>query len=658
MKFRTVIIFLAAIVLGLLLTAGVGAAWIVANSPVTKLQSAIAGITPQDRTTRSDGATQSNRATNFSRPATAIFISRQSPFVASLRVNPDRLLAAKLLTAPAQRQEIQDSFTQLQRAFLPDAQLNYSRDIRPWLGDEITLAITTSDFDRDSSNGAQLGYLVVMTTPDPALAQRKLQAFWQRHSRAKNRISEPYAGVEIIYRNSAKRVKQKGGAAETSPSDAPTLATAVVGDRFVLLANSPKVLRDALNNVQVAELNLENNSSYQQALDNLPQRAIGLAWVNLPQIRFRAGDLPREGNLSRTESQSESQSESKSRSTAASLLATWSLEAQELEAQGLIADLQLFSAEQQPFSLNRVTHSAPIGALRFVPADSAFVASGSHLQSQLETVWVSNGLNSSSLLSGSSRLISSNSSDTRSGMLAGVQRSLKAAAGQSGQISLLEGFLPEEALSWITGEYALAMLPHDHRAPDWVFITQRSPEALAGLEKLDAIAQSHNVTLGSFTLETPVGRQEIFAWTKFSTQSLKSSRSAAPTTALATTPLSLAAEVQGVRTTIGEYEVLATSLEAMNLAIQAPERSLFHKADFQRAIAALQKNNQGYLYANQPTLRHLIHAFAGQVDLAQNASLNHLLDRLQSLTFSSYGQKETDATGAVSLQMIDRHSVF
>ena len=88
MKFRTFIISLTAIVVLLLLMAGAGAAWIVVNSPITKLQ----------------------RATAAS-PATAVFVSRQSPFVTSLRVNPDRLMAAKLLTVPAQqRGQIRDSW--------------------------------------------------------------------------------------------------------------------------------------------------------------------------------------------------------------------------------------------------------------------------------------------------------------------------------------------------------------------------------------------------------------------------------------------------------------------------------------------------------------------------------------------------------------------
>jgi len=56
----------------------------------------------------------------------------------------------------------------------------------------------------------------------------------------------------------------------------------VVGDRFVLFAY-PKVLRDAINNVQAPELNL-TSSSHQQALTRLPQNRISVTFLNLPSV--------------------------------------------------------------------------------------------------------------------------------------------------------------------------------------------------------------------------------------------------------------------------------------------------------------------------------------------------------------------------------------
>ncbi|NJR66101.1 MAG: hypothetical protein HC772_13505 [Leptolyngbyaceae cyanobacterium CRU_2_3] len=58
MKFRSFVYILATLVLALLLTAGAGAAWIVANSPLTQLQ------TPK-----------------IDHPSTALFVSAKTPIV-------------------------------------------------------------------------------------------------------------------------------------------------------------------------------------------------------------------------------------------------------------------------------------------------------------------------------------------------------------------------------------------------------------------------------------------------------------------------------------------------------------------------------------------------------------------------------------------------
>ncbi|NJR39529.1 MAG: DUF3352 domain-containing protein [Leptolyngbyaceae cyanobacterium CSU_1_4] len=103
-------------------------------------------------------------------------------------------------------------------------------------------------------------------TDKPEQAQASLEKFWRKRvARGAHLGSEPYLGVSIV-------------------SASESLASAVVGDRFVLLANHPKVLRDALNNAQVPDLNLSNSKPYQQVTKNLPAESLGLAVINLPQF--------------------------------------------------------------------------------------------------------------------------------------------------------------------------------------------------------------------------------------------------------------------------------------------------------------------------------------------------------------------------------------
>ncbi|HBY77884.1 MAG TPA: hypothetical protein DEG47_12990, partial [Cyanobacteria bacterium UBA11148] len=77
-------------------------------------------------------------------PTAAIFVPKQTPAMVSLLVNPDRLTAFRqLLTPPANRRRSRAELTQLENSLFVNLGLDYRRDIQPWVGDEITLAITS-----------------------------------------------------------------------------------------------------------------------------------------------------------------------------------------------------------------------------------------------------------------------------------------------------------------------------------------------------------------------------------------------------------------------------------------------------------------------------------------------------------------------------------
>ena len=73
--------------------------------------------------------------------------------------------------------------------------LNYQRDLQPWLGDEITLAITSLDYDRNLDNGTQPGYLLATATRNTQLAQESLNDFY---SELDNLQIQEYKGANII----------------------------------------------------------------------------------------------------------------------------------------------------------------------------------------------------------------------------------------------------------------------------------------------------------------------------------------------------------------------------------------------------------------------------------------------------------------------------
>jgi hypothetical protein len=82
-----------------------------------------------------------------SQPGAAIFVSKSSPAMVSLLVNPDAL----------QSLVPKGEFSQLKTSLLAKSNIDYQDDIKPWLSNEITLAVTTTDIDRDPENGLQTG---------------------------------------------------------------------------------------------------------------------------------------------------------------------------------------------------------------------------------------------------------------------------------------------------------------------------------------------------------------------------------------------------------------------------------------------------------------------------------------------------------------------
>ncbi|MHC5719244.1 MAG: DUF3352 domain-containing protein, partial [Nostoc sp.] len=190
----------------------------------------------------------------------------------SLLANPDRLQAL----------EREEELSKLKTSLFAKSGIDYKQDIQPWLGDEITLAITTLDIDRDAENGQQLGYLLALATKQPQKSREFVELlFSKRALGGANLAVEQYKGVKLIYDN--------------SQPEQDLLAGAVVGEGFVLFANDPKVLRDAINNVQAPDLNLTSSPEYQKATKELLKGGLAVAFLNLPIVaKWQGLELPEE----------------------------------------------------------------------------------------------------------------------------------------------------------------------------------------------------------------------------------------------------------------------------------------------------------------------------------------------------------------------------
>ncbi|MEQ9670879.1 DUF3352 domain-containing protein [Coleofasciculus sp. G2-EDA-02] len=576
MKLRSFFYALTAGVVMLLLLAGGGWFWVNAHSPLTLLQ---------EREVKN--------------PTAAIFVPKQAPAMISLLVNPDRLAALQqVVVEPQKRGRAIAQFQQLENSLLFNLGLDYQRDIQPWIDDELTLAVTSLDVDRNPENAAQPGYLLIFTTNEPQAAQE--QVYSRRMSAdSADLVVESYQGVNLTYQPSNPGGKKVADDTESRPIP-DTLTSAIVGDRFVLYANHPKVLRNAINTVQVADLSLAEDPDYQQLLQSLTEPRIGFSVVNLPALAAWISNQP----IPNRESFEASKS----------LALTLSL-----TPQGLLAQTAIPRSKS---SLEPITPvlSQPVGALQYIPAQSALAIAGVDLNQfwrQLSTrLEADENLNS---------LLNQGIAWFKSRW--GIQ-------------------LPKEIFSWVEGDYALSWFPRsDGPNPDWIFVAQRgkNDQAIDGIEHLDIVAQQQGLNVG----ELPFADRTITAWTKLVTaKALKNRQDGL---------LSLQAQVQGVHTTVGDYEVFATSIEAMDAALNGVKDSLLHNPRFQNAIAALPTQNDGYLYINwlesQPLLER-------QIPIVRVVELigQPLFDHLRSLTITSYGVNQGVQQSKLFFQWVDQSS--
>ncbi len=564
------------------------------------------------------------RGAKSTSPAAAMFVSKQAPLMVSLLVSPDRLQAFRQLAAPpAQRRQARAELEQFKQTLLANTGLDYQRDIQPWLGEEITLALTTLDIDRDEKNGRQPGYLVAFASQDVERSREFLQLFWQKRAlTGSDLVFEQYKGVKLIYTDklelpskAASRLNKANRQPLNPPISVSSLATAAVGDRFILFANHPRVLREAINNVQAEDLNLNHSRLYQRTLQSLSQRSIGVTFVNLPKL---ADWLGKPAVLSVTKQPVGDTTAPTYESLAVSLGIT---------PQGLLAETAFLTALGQSESAVIPPLTQPVEALQYLPSTSPFSASGKNL----DQLW--KGLTAS--LSGY---------DVVSQLVNQSLATLQADWGIQ---------LTEDVFHWVKGEYALGVLPVAvaNKADgtvrglandsDWIFVAERSNSAGSrqGIERLDEIARKQGLSIGSVQL----GDQAVSIWTRLSTAS-------SPTPKGKPAAVTLQAEIRGVHASVGKYEIFTSSVEAMDQALSAPQASLVKNPQFNQARGALLQPNNGYLYldwlSSQPLLEQRL-PLLKVVELAGKPLLSHM----RSLTLTSYGSQAGVQRGGMFINL-------
>ena len=515
-----------------------------------------------------------NLIASSSGPGAAIFVSKLSPAMVSLLTNPDRLQAL----------EREEELSKLKTSLFAKSGIDYKQDIQPWLGNEITLAIATLDIDRDSENGQQPGYLLALATKQPQKSREFVELLFSKRALAgANLAVEQYKGVKLI--------------SDNSQPEQDLLAGAVVGESFVLFANDPKVLKDAINNVQAPDLNLTSSPEYQKATKERLKGGLVVAFLNLPIVaKWQGLELP----------------EQLYNSQIISLV---------LNPQGLLAETTILtSSEIVPPS---APLSKPVGALQYVPASAGLAISGSNLSnlgdSDLAKLW----RQATATIYGSGQDV--------------VSRLAKPLADVQKRWGIN---LPKDIFSWVQGEYAIGLLPDkEQTSPHWIFVVEKSEGVEQGVAQLDAIASSNELSINTLN----INKQKIFAWTELTTATKKSDVKEGAS-------FSIETKVQGLHTTLGNYEIFTSDLETMDEILTTKDNSIIDNPNFKDSIAAIPLANQGYIYLDWTKSQNLLERQVPILKLLEVLG-KPFFNNLRSLTVSSYGTDTRSLKGGVFFKL-------
>ncbi|MBD2114838.1 MULTISPECIES: DUF3352 domain-containing protein [Cyanophyceae] len=523
-------------------------------------------------------------------PLALQFVPKQSPIVASVLVRPDRLASLwEYLATPRLRQETRHDQELIEQALLANTGLSYSRDIQPWLGEEVTAAMVTPDLDQDPTNGTTPGYLVALACNDSAAAQAALELYWQNRAIAGDALTfEDFSGNRLIY---ARRSTPRSAQAETA-----SLATALVADRYVLAANHPDVLRQALTAAQSTDLNLQSDRRYKAALGELPNQRVGLLALNLPAVsqwlnpdRNFAETLVDLGEIGTADDQ-----------------VGWALMSWRLSREGLVGHTALLAAQGHRLHPQRVT-ATDWDIVPYLPENLAVTAIGSDLATLGQRI---NPL-----------LALASPTGEESFPLAKL---IDSALGQ-GATNILE--------TGVDQAYGVGLGTAATGSPDWLVVAPQSEPLASALAGMTALAQGQGLGVGSLDLRgTPA-----IAWTRLALPKRGSQ------------PLQVVAEVAGLHAQIDQYEALAAS-PAMLDAVIHPAAVPRQRPAWWSQVTQVPGPSTGYVHIDWPQIQA---GLAGQLPRWRlwSTAAQPALKHLRQITLVSGDRSDVMQTGSILVQL-------
>ncbi|MDA0266421.1 MAG: DUF3352 domain-containing protein [Cyanobacteria bacterium] len=526
-----------------------------------------------------------------SAPSAAQFVPRQSPLMVSLLTRPDRLWGLRQLrSAPQYRSQSRQTWQAFKSWVSATSGLDYDQDLRPWLGDEVTFAVTSADLDHVAANGQQPGYLLVLTSRQGLQARESAHLFWQQQVIAgEELIFEPIAGTTLIYNRLSNEAKGPTNAAHRRQ-----FASTVVGDRYVLLANDPQVVRQAIAAFQAPDISLAQDPLYQGLVKQLPPGRIAWSYSNLDKTLDWLG-LNTHGQTWQTSQ------------LAQKVFLSW-----RLTSEGISADTALVAAPGSEFTPYLAALNQPVAAMDWLPSESVFAAGSNNLNTLWQTF--SEGI-------GRYELVQS-----------AIQPMVTALSlGTNGDAHTV----PE---LWTRGEgdYAVGLLPG--QLPAWVFVAKSSTAITAEPERLDQQAQQYGFGVAQVKLED----HWVTAWTRLSVASK----------GLGSLP-QIKTDVVAVHTQIDAYDVFATSLEALQRVLERSQhRGTGDRQNFQAVLKTSEYPNAGLLYLDWPQITPLLEQQWPWVKVLEEIS-QPLTAHIRAIVLSPHGGDRSIRRGELTFVLME-----
>ena len=218
-------------------------------------------------------------------PVASRFVPRQAPLSLFLFTDGEAPVAyTRAVAPPRQRRAATAAVARLRDGAFAAAGLDYTTELKTWLGPEIGLSLVPTGDDNHPD-----GWLLSLRSRDADGARRFLQRFWQTRSLAGTDLQiSSYRGMGLI----------SGRGALVGTKVVP-IATALINDDLVLIASGRGVLEQALDVSQIDELNLASSDAYRRGIASLGDGVALLSarpaamgpWLGVPEPPIQEGAI-------------------------------------------------------------------------------------------------------------------------------------------------------------------------------------------------------------------------------------------------------------------------------------------------------------------------------------------------------------------------------